>query len=161
MHQGQYIFSQITELIPWYEFNKCVKKYNGNSYIKSLTCHDQFLAMIFGQLADRKSLRDIVNCLQAHASKRYHLGFRTQIYLPTLAKADEKRDWRIYRDFAHILIRICRDLYVDDNDFDIDLDGTPYVLDSTIIELSLGLFKWAKFEFTIANSTYNDTGSNF
>jgi transposase len=104
--------------------------------------------MIFGQLADRKSLRDIVNCLQAHRNKLYHLSFRSQIYLPTLAKANEKRDWRIYRDFAQILIRIARNLYLDDNDFDIELEGTPYVLDSTIIELSLGLFKWAKFEFT-------------
>ena len=148
MHQGKYIYSQIVDLIPWYEFNKCVNKYNGNSYVKNLSCRDQFLAMIFGQLADRKSLRDIVNCLQAHTSKRYHLGFKSQVYLPTLAKANEKRDWRIYRDFAQILIRITRNLYVDDNDFDIDLEGTPYVLDSTIIELSLGLFKWAKFEFT-------------
>lgn len=148
MYQDTYIFSQIVNLIPRRQFNQCVKRYNGNSYVKTLSCRDQFLAMIFGQLADRKSLRDIVNCLQAHTSKRYHLGFKTQIYLPTLAKANEKRNWRIYRDFAQILIRIARNLYVDDNDFDIDIEETPYILDSTIIELSLGLFKWAKFEFT-------------
>jgi len=148
MFKDQYIFSQINEIMPWYEFEQCVKRYNGNSYVKSLSCHDQMLAMIFGQLADRKSLRDIVNCLQAHRNKLYHLGFRSQIYLPTLAKANEKRNWRIYRDFAQVLIGIAQNFYVNDNDFDIELEGTPYVLDSTIIELSLGLFKWAKFEFT-------------
>jgi IS4 transposase len=148
MHEGQYIFSQITEIIPWYEFDKYVKKYDGNSKVRTLSCHDQFLAMIFGQLADRKSLRDIVNCLQAHSNKLYHLGFKNPPILPTLAKANENRDWRIYRDFTQVLIGIARNFYVDDNDFDIELEGTPYVLDSTIIELSLGLFKWAKFEFT-------------
>ncbi|MFH0923277.1 MAG: IS4 family transposase [Candidatus Falkowbacteria bacterium] len=147
MNQGKYIFAQIIEFISQYEFDKCVKKYNGNKKIRKLTCRNQLMAMMFGQLGNLKSLSGIVVCLNAHRKKLYHLGFRvSMLTLSTLTRANENRDWRIYRDFANLLIDKARKLYINDNDFKIDLDGVPYALDSTIIEMCLSLFKWANFE---------------
>lgn len=147
MNQDKYIFAQIVEFISQYEFNKCVRLYNGNKKIRKLTCHDQFLAMMFGQLSNLKSLSGVVVCLNAHNEQLYHLGFRVKKFtLSTLTRANENRDWKIYQDLAIILIERARKLYVKDNDFKIDLDGTPYVLDSTVIELCLSIFKWAYFE---------------
>jgi len=144
MNQGKYVFSQIMEFVPHYQFNECVKRYKGNYRVRSLTCRDQFLAMVFGQLTYRESLRDVVVCLKAQNQKLYHLGFRSQISRPTLARINEKRDWRIYRDFAQILIQETRRLYYDDKDFDLDLDGACYAIDSSTIELCFNLFKWAR-----------------
>lgn len=147
MNQGKYVFAQIVDFVPRYEFDNCVRSYKGNLKIRILTCRDQFLAMMFGQLANLKSFRGIVICLNAHHKKLYHLGFGTKkLILSTLTRANEKRDWRIYRDLAQILIEKTRKLYLNSNNFSIDLEGIPYVLDSTIIKLSLGLFKWAKFK---------------
>jgi hypothetical protein len=147
MNQGKYVFAQIADFIPRYEFDNCIKTYKGNRKIRNLTCRDQFLAMMFGQLANLKSFRGIVICLNAHREKLYHLGFGTRkLILSTFTRANEKRDWRIYRDLTQILIERARELYLDSNDFSIDLKGTPYTLDSTVIKLSLGLFKWAKFK---------------
>lgn len=147
MNLGKYVFAQIVDFIPRYEFDNCIKTYKGNHKIRNLTCRDQFLAMMFGQLANLKSFRGIIICLNAHREKLYHLGFGTKkLILSTFTRANEKRDWRIYRDLAQILIERARKLYLDNNDFSIDLKGTPYALDSTIIKLSLGLFKWAKFK---------------
>lgn len=147
MNQGKYVFAQIVEFMLQYEFDQCVKRYNGNKHIRRLSCRDQFLAMVFGQMTNLKSLRGIVVCLNAHQGQLYHLGFRTRKFtLSTLTRANENRDWRIYRDLAFLLIDKARKLYANDNDLNIDLDGTPYILDSTVIELCLSLFRWAYFE---------------
>lgn len=147
MHQGKHVFSQIIDFIPRREFNDCVKKYHGNQKIRSLTCRDQLLAMIFGQLANLRSMRGIVLCLNAHANLLYHLGFKTnKLVLSTLTRASENRNWKIYQDLTELLIRKARKLYDQDNDFNLELAGAVYALDSTIIDLCLGTFGWAYFE---------------
>jgi hypothetical protein len=148
MNQGKYVFSQIMEFVPHYQFNQCVERYKGNHWMKHFTCREQFLAMAFGQLAYLDSLRGVVVCLTAQRAKLYYMGFRGMVYLPTLARANERRDWRIYRDFAQTLIQEARRLYIDDTTFNLDLDGTCYVIDASMIELCLGIFKWAKFVTT-------------
>lgn len=146
MHQGKFVFAQLVEFVIQYDFDKCVKCHNGDSKVRQLTCRDQFLAIMFGQLTNLKSLSGIVACLNAHGKKLYHLGFKTNKFvLSTLTRANENRSWEIYKDLAQLLIAKARKLYGDDNNFDIDLEGTPYVLDSTIIELCFNIFKWAKF----------------
>lgn len=147
MFQGQYIFSQIIEFIPRREFDKFVKQYNGNQRIRNFDCRDQLLAMMFGQLTNLRSLRGVVLCLNAHASLLYHLGFKTeQFILSTLSRANENRDWRIYQNLAQLLIGKARKLYANDNNFEIELQGAVYAIDSTVIELCLATFKWAYFE---------------
>ncbi len=147
MYTDKYIFSQIVELLPRRAFDTCVKNYSGNKRIKNLSCRDQFLALMFGQLTALKSLRGIVLCLNAHPNVLYHLGFKSKKFvLSTLARANQFRDWKIWRDFANHLINITRKLYTNDNDFSIDLKNTVYALDSTIIDLCLATFKWAYFE---------------
>jgi hypothetical protein len=144
MNFGQTIFSQLMEFLPSYEFRQCVKRYNGNYKVKSFSCWDQFLSMAFAQLTYRESLRDIQACLRVGQNKLYHMGFRGRISRNTLANANQVRDWRIYADFAHVLISIARPLYVKEN-FGLELEQTVYALDSTIIDLCLSLFPWAKF----------------
>jgi len=147
MFQGQYIFSQIIEFIPRREFDKFVKLYNGNQRIRNLDCRDQLLAMIFGQLTNLRSLRGIVLCLNAHANLLYHIGFKVSNFtLSTLSRANENRDFRIYQDLAQLLIKKATKLYTNDNDFKIELGGAIYALDSTVIDLCLATFKWARFE---------------
>lgn len=147
MHQGKHVFSQIMEFIPRREFTNFVSKYKGNQKIRVLTCHDQLLAMIFGQLANLRSLRGIVLCLNAHANLLYHLGFKTDKFvLSTLTRANENRNWKIYLDLTQLLIKKARKLYINDNNFNIELSGSVYALDSTIIDLCLGTFGWAYFE---------------
>lgn len=150
MNQGKYVFSQVMDFIPRFQFNTCVVKHKGHYRAKHFTCWEQFLAMTFGQLAYRESLRDVVVCLGSQKDKLYHLGFRSHVFLPTLARANEKRNWSIYRDFAQILIEEARSLYCDDKQFNIDLNGTFYVIDATTIELCLSIFKWAPFVTTKA-----------
>lgn len=144
MNQGKYVFSQIMEFVPYYQFNKCVEDYKGNYRLRNLTCWEQFLAMSFGQLSYRESLRDVVICLGAQKQKIYHLGFRSEISLPTLARINKKRDWRIYRDFALVLIEQAKELYIDDKKFKLDLDGSCYAIDSSTLELCFNVFKWAR-----------------
>lgn len=144
MNSGQTIFSQLMEFLPTYEFRQCVNRYNGNYKVKSFSCWDQFLSMAFAQLTYRESLRDIQACLRAAQNKLYHMGFRGKISRNTLANANQVRDWRIYSDFAQVLISIARPLYAKDN-FGLELEQTIYALDSTIIDLCLSLFPWAKF----------------
>lgn len=145
MHKGKYVFSQLIEPLPRYEFNKCVKYNNGDYRARELSCWDQFLAMSFGQLVGCRSLRNIITCLSAHKSKYYHLGFRANVCRSTLADANEKRSWKVYRDFAMVLIKRARRFYQDDPDFALDLDNTVYALDSTTIGLCMSVFPWAKF----------------
>ena len=144
MNSGKTIFSQLMEFIPPYEFRKCVERYNGNYKIKSFSCWDQFLCMAFAQLTYRESLRDIQACLRAAHFKLYHLGIRGKVSRNTLAHANQTRDWRIYADFAQVLIAKARKLYAGDS-FAVELDQTVYALDATIIDLCLSLFPWAQF----------------
>ena len=150
MHQGKYVFSQVMDHVVRYQFDQCVARYKGAYWTKQFSCWDQFLALAFGQLTHRESLRDIVVCLGAQRDKWYHLGFRAQVVRATLAYANENRDWRIWRDLAQVLIEQARRLYANDVAFNLDLDGTVYLIDSTTIELCLSVFKWATFVTTKA-----------
>ena len=144
MNDGRTVFSQLMDHLPTYEFQKCVSRYAGDYRSRSLSCRDQFLAMAFAQLTYRESLRDIETCLRSISSKLYHMGFRGTIARSTLADANESRDWRIYADFAQVLIAIARPLYEDDP-IGVELNQSLYALDSTTIDLCLSLFPWAKF----------------
>ena len=144
MNAGQTIFSQLMDFLPTYEFNCCVRRYCGNRRVRQFSCRDQFLSMAFAQLTYRESLRDIQTCLRSMGHKLYHAGFRTTMARNTLAKANETRDWRIYADFAAVLIRQARRLYINE-DFDVALEQTVYAFDSTTIDLCLSLFPWAQF----------------
>jgi len=124
MYQGKFVFSQIMDQVVRYQFNQCVARYKGGYWVKSFSCWEQFLAMAFGQLSFRESLRDIVVCLAAHREKLYHLGFRSAVARNTLAHANEKRDWKIWRDYAQLLMSEARRLYADDEAFSLDLGGT-------------------------------------
>ncbi len=151
MHQGQYVFSQVMAFAPQYQFQQCVERYRGHYHVRHFTCWEQFLALAFGQLARRESLRDIIVCLHAHRRVLYHFGFHSlHISRSTLSDANEQRDWRIYRDFAQLLIQQARRLYANDVTFNLDLEGTVYLIDSTTIELCLSMFKWATFVTTKA-----------
>ena len=132
------------EHIPRYEFQKCVTRYGGDYRQKGFSCWDQFLAMGFAQFTYRESLRDIEACLGSVRSKLYHMGFRSKIARSTLADANESRHWRIFADFAQVLIATARPLYAGDP-IGVDLDASLYALDSTTIDLCLSLFPWAHF----------------
>ena len=147
MNTGKTIFTQVMDFIPWYEFQKCVERYSGNYKSRMFTCQDQFLCMAFAQLTFRESLRDIEACLRSMQSKLYHMGIRGKVSRTTLARANENRDWRIYADFAQVLIHYARELYSNDP-FGLDLKETVYALDATTIDLCLSLFPWAKFRTT-------------
>ena len=147
MNHGKTVFSQIMDFLPNKKFGQCVDRYNGNYRVRSFTCFDQFLCMAFAQLTYRESLRDIECCLRAFQQKLYHMGIRGNVSRSTLAEANEKRDWRIYSDFAQILIHQARQLYTDD-DFGLQLQETVYALDATIIDLCLSVFPWAHFRKT-------------
>jgi hypothetical protein len=149
MHLGRLVFSQLMDFLPMHQFHRCVNRYGGNRYVKNFSCLEQFLCMAFAQLSYRESLRDIESCLRAMQNKLYHLGIRSKVSRSTLAEANESRDWRIYADFAQILISLARELYSGD-EFGVDLDETVYALDSSTIDLCLSLFPWAKFRKTKA-----------
>src|SRR5271166_1467716 len=144
MNVGQTVFAQLVDYLPSYEFQKCVARYHGDSHWRGFSCRDQYLAMTFAQLTYRESLRDIEACLQAMSGKLYHMGFRGRVARSTLADANDAHDWRIYADFAQVLIRIARPLYASDP-IGVELDQSLYALDSTTIDLCLSLFPWAKF----------------
>ena len=144
MYSGRLVFSQLMDFMPMHQFRRCVNKYQGNYRIRYFSCLDQFLCMAFAQLSYRESLRDIESCLRAMKNKLYHLGIKGHISKSTLAHANENRDWRIYADFAQVLISIAKDLYTDD-DFGVELGETVYALDASNIDLCLSLFPWARF----------------
>lgn len=144
MRVGKFVFAQLMELLPWKRFQRLVAKYQGDRYVKQFCCSSQFLCMAFAQLTYRESLRDIEACLRAHEAKLYHLGIRGRISRSTLADANETRDWRIYAEFAQALIGIARPLYADDP-LEVELANTVYALDSTLIELCLSMFPWARY----------------
>ena len=144
MYAGKLVFAQLMDHLPQQTFSRCVAKYPGKYPTLTFSHMDQFLCMAFAQLTYRESLRDIETCLRAHLSKLYHLGIRGRIARSTLADANERRDWRIYQDFALSLIHTARKLYAED-DFGLELKQTVYALDSTTIDLCLALFPWARF----------------
>ena len=149
MNQGKTIFSQVMDFLPLKKFRQCVNRHKGNYRVRSFTCYDQLLCMAFAQLTYRESLRDIECCLRALREKLYHMGIRGKVSRSTLADANENRDWRIYSDFAQVLIHEARGLYVDD-DFGLELKETVYALDSSTIDLCLSVFPWAHFRRTKA-----------
>ena len=132
------------DFLPIYEFHQCVQRYHGHYKMKSFSCWEQFLCMAFAQLTYRESLRDIEACLRSAQRKLYHMGIRGKVSRNTLAHANQVRDWRIYADFAQILIAHARRLYANDS-FGVELNQTAYALDSTTIDLCLSLFPWARF----------------
>ena len=144
MNQGRTVFSQLISFLPDREFRRCVERYQGDIRLRGFSCWDQYLAMAFAQLTYRESLRDIEACLRSMQGKLYHLGFRGKVARSTLADANESHDWRIFADFAQVLIAIARPLHARDT-IGIDLDQALYALDSTTIDLCLSLFPWAKF----------------
>ncbi len=147
MYHGRTILSQVMDFLPRKSFRNCVDRYNGNHRIRSFTCYQQFLCMAFAQLTYRESLRDTVLCLRAMHDKLHHAGIQARVSKSTLADANEKRDWRIYCDFAQVLIAKARSLYADD-DFGLQLKETVYALDSSTIDLCRSLFPWARFRST-------------
>jgi hypothetical protein len=148
MNTGKTVFAQLMSFLPTYEFHKCVEKYKGNHRVRNFTCKEHFYVMGFAQLTYRESLRDIESCLTAFSNKLYHSGIKQPVPKSTLAEANESRDWRIYADYAQVLIKEARDLYRQDNEFKLDVENMVYALDSSTIDLCLSLFPWAKFRKT-------------
>jgi transposase len=144
MNRGRTIFAQLMDRLPLAEFRRCVERYRGDYKVQSFSCLDQFLCLAFAQLTYRESLRDIETCLRAHRPQLYHMGFRGGVSRNTLANAHQQRDWRIYADFARLLIAEARALYQHEP-FAVELDQTVYVFDSTTVDLCLSLFPWAQF----------------
>jgi hypothetical protein len=144
MNDGRTVFAQLLDFFPKYEFDKCVARYHGNFRVRKLPAYEQFLVLAFAQLTWRESLRDIETCLASFGPKLYHAGIRQPTSRSTLADANEKRDWRIFADFAHVLIQQATALYADEP-FRLELHAAAYALDSTTIDLCLSLFPWATF----------------
>lgn len=144
MNTGNTVFAQLIKHLPLHQFHRCVQRYDGNHRVRSFSCLDQYLCLFFAQLTYRESLRDITTCLLGMQNKLYHMSIRGKIARTTLADANETRDWRIYQDFAHILIHHAREIYSKEP-FGISMKETVYALDSTTIDLCLALFPWAKF----------------
>jgi Domain of unknown function (DUF4372) len=149
MNMGKTLFAQVMDFLPWKNFHRIVTRYGGDHRVRTLSCAAQFRIMAFAQLTYRESLRDIEACLSAQATKLYHMGIRERIARSTLADANELRDWRIYADFAQVLIAEARKLYAAES-LDVDLPNAAYALDATTIDLCLSLFPWAPFRSTKA-----------
>ena len=145
MNDGKYVFAQLTSFLPQRVFDKFVSKYSGNKYIKHFTCWNQLLCMVFGQLTNRNSLRDLIVILDAHSNKTYHLGFGKSVTKSNLAKANEKRNSKIFEEFAYFLIDIAQEKLKND---DFEIKGKVYAFDSSTIDLCLSVFWWAKFRKT-------------
>ena len=132
MNQGKYVFAQLFEFVSPNEFNKCVKKYNGNYKVRHFSCWKQYLCMAFGQITHRESLSDTITCLELNSKKLYHLGIGQAIDKTTLSRANEKRDWRIYQDFAMHLIEKAKKLCQDDNQLEVEISNNVFAIDSSI-----------------------------
>lgn len=148
MNTGKYVFSQILELVNKYEFEKIVKKYNGNYRVRELNCWNQFIQLFFGQLTNLNSIRDICLCLKAHNNKLYHLGIRNYVNHTTLSRANEKRDWQIFADFGYYLIELVRPLYKNSAVPDLSIENELFALDSTTISCSINLLIWAEGKYS-------------
>jgi len=144
MNTGKLVFSQVMDFLPWRRFDTCVRRYHGDQKIKTFSCAEQLRVMAFAQLTYRESLRDIEICLRAVGKKLYHMGIRSGVSRNNLSHANQTRDWRIYADFAQVLIHEAKSLYASD-EMPVDLDATVYALDASTIDLCLSMFPWAKF----------------
>ena len=160
MFQDKFVFAQLVAFFDRSKFNRIVAKYNGDRYVKHLTCWNQFLAMMFGQLSNRESLRDLIVALEAHHSKCYHLGMGKNVQKSSLARANQDRDYRIFEEYAFYLVSEVRkkcsiDIF--------KLDGNVYAFDSTTIDLCLEVFWWAKFRKKKGGEVYytNDTTGSY
>ena len=143
MYSGKTVIAQLLDFLPKRRFDGLVKKYKGNHRTRKFSCWDQFLCMAFAQLTYRNSIRDVEACLNAQPKKLYHMGIKGNPSKNNIAEANQNRDWRIYAEFAQILIAQARDLYQEENPFSIELDNTVYALDASTIDLCLSLFPWA------------------
>lgn len=148
MHSGKFVFSQVSELVSKYEFNKCVKRYKGNCHVRELDCWNLFIQLLFGQLAGLPSLRSISICLWAHKHQLYHLGIKKWVDSSVLSRANERRDWQIFADFGNYLIRLVRPLYAKYPIPNVDIDNEVFALDSTTISVSINLFTWAEGKYS-------------
>jgi hypothetical protein len=148
MNQGKYVFTQVAQFLPARIFDRCVADYRGNKWVKHFTCWNQMMCMMFGQLAGRESLRDLLITLQAHTTKYYHLGLGRNVSRSNLAEANEQRDYRIYESFAYELIAIARKQLIAETDFKLLIKENVYAFDSTTIDLCLDVFWWASFRTT-------------
>jgi len=148
MHLGKFVFAQIVEFIPRFEFEKCVKRYKGDFHSKSLNSYNHLLQLIFGQITACTSLRDICLCLKAHQNNLYHLGIRQQVNQSSLSRANEKRDYRIFQDFGYHLISQVRPLFSKEKIPFVDLENTIFALDSTSISVSINLAAWASGKYS-------------
>ena len=128
MNTGKYVFAQVAELLPANDFIKCLNRYSGNYQVKHFTCWHQLMCMLFGQLGNRESLSDLIVCLESQRSKWYHLGMGTGLSKSNLAYANEKRDWRIFADFAYVMIAKAREVCVDSHEFDLNIEGNVYAI---------------------------------
>ena len=144
MYAGKTLFAQLMDFLPWTSFARIVERYDGNRRVRTLPCTEHFRVLAFAQLTYRESLRDIEACLCAQSAKLYHMGIRSPVRRSTLADANERRDWRMYAEFAQRLIAQARRLYAEE-DLGLELSNTVYALDSTTIDLCLSLFPWAPF----------------
>jgi hypothetical protein len=144
MNQGKYIFAQLTDFLPRRSFDRIVEKYDGDKHVRSFTCWNQMLCMVFGQLTARDSMRDLMLSIEAHQPKYYHLGFGTTVTRRNLGRANERRNYKIFEEFAYILIEEARRSCYK-HDFEVEVDGNVYALDSTTIDLCLSIFWWAEF----------------
>ena len=142
MNKGKYVFAQLVEFLPQRVFDGLVLKYSGNKHVRHFTCWNQLLCMIFGQLTNRDSLRDLIVAIEAHSRKTYHLGFGSSVTRSNFAKANENRNSKIFEEFAYYLIEIARRKNAND---DFEIKGKIYAFDSTTIDLCLNVFWWAKF----------------
>ncbi len=145
MNTGKYVFAQLTSFLPQRIFDKFVSKYNGNKYVKHFSCWNQLLCMVFGQLTNRNSLRDLTVIINAHSSKSYHLGFGKSVSRSNLSKANNKRNSKIFEEFAYYLIDVAQEKLKND---DFEIKGNIYAFDSSTIDLCLSVFWWAKFRKT-------------
>jgi hypothetical protein len=149
MNLGKTLFAQVMDYLPWKTFQRIADRYAADRGIRTLSCTEHFRVMAFAQLTYRESLRDIETCLAAQAVKLYHMGISQPVARSALADANERRDWRIYAEFAQRLISRARALYASES-FGIELDHTVYALDATTIDLCLSMFPWAEFRSTKA-----------
>lgn len=150
MNQGKYVFAQLIEFLPENDFLRFVKQFDGNYKIKTFTCWHQLLYMIFGQLSNRQSLSDLITCLQSQQNKSYHLGMGKGVSKANLAKANEKRDYRIYQSFAMVLVAAAQKLAIPFQAFELNIKAPVYAIDSTVIDLCLNVFWWCKFRVHMA-----------
>src|SRR3954464_1549907 len=159
MDSGKLLFAQLMDFMPRRDFDACVRRYDGDRRLRGFSCRDQFLCLAFAQLTFRESLRDIETCLRSFQPKLYHAGFRGSISRSTLADANRVHDWRIFADFAQVLIGRARKLYADEP-MGVELEETVYALDSTTIDLCLSLFPRASAHFLVDGKDFTESGSN-